>query len=111
LAAQRIHANNAYTLRSDRLPTQARMHLLIAEGLRYRHPQLRRLTDRVFAKALADYLAAGKRDSDCRAVISRYFEQGHPARGARILGHAGFHYARHHLWAHVRRLFDNRITA
>jgi glycosyltransferase involved in cell wall biosynthesis len=96
LAAQRIHPNNAYTLRGDRLPTQARMHLLIAQGLKSRYPELRRLSDKVFAKALADYIATRKRDPDCRAVISRYFEEGGLARGINILGHAGYHFARRH---------------
>ena len=86
LAAQRIHPSNAYTLRPGRLPLQARIHLLIAEALSSRHPELKRLNDRVFAKALADYLVAGNRDADCRAVISRYLKQSSLASGAKISG-------------------------
>ena len=104
LGAQRIHASNAYTLRADRLPMQARMHLLIAQTLKNCHPELTRLADKVFAKALADYVAARKRDPDSRAVISRYIKQIGLARGSDILGRVGYQYVKHHIWPRVTKL-------
>jgi glycosyltransferase involved in cell wall biosynthesis len=104
LAAQRIHDNNAYTLRSDRLPMQARMHLLIAQGLKNRHPELRCLSDKVFSKAVADHIAAGDQDLYSRVAIARYLRQaGLPGR-ATIMGRIGYHYGKRHLWPYAKRV-------
>src|SRR5262249_15817627 len=52
LAIQCIHGNNIYTLRRDRLLTEARIHLLIACAIRCRFPQLSVLSNHIFSKAL-----------------------------------------------------------
>jgi glycosyltransferase involved in cell wall biosynthesis len=97
LAVQRIHDRNAYTLRADRLPAQARIHLLIAEALKSRFPELTCLSDHVFAKAFADYVAAGKRDPLCRAVILRYIGQAEFGRIADIVARTSYQFIKRHL--------------
>jgi glycosyltransferase involved in cell wall biosynthesis len=97
LAVQRIHDSNAYTLRADRLPVQARIQLLIAEALKGRFPELTCLSDHVFAKALADYVAAGKRDPLCRAVILRYIGQAKFRRLADIVPRTSYQFIKRHL--------------
>ena len=101
LAAQRIHESNAYTLRADRLPTQARIHLLIAEALKHRFPELTRLSDNVFAKAVADYIAAGKPDPNYRTLIRHYIKASTHSRGAGIVARAGYHYIKRHVLPHL----------
>jgi hypothetical protein len=74
LAAQRIHDNNAYTLRPDRLLTQARCHLLIARELRQNFPFLQRLSNGIFSRALRDYISARQHDAQCKSIIMQYFK-------------------------------------
>ena len=107
LAAQRIHSSNAYTLRADRLPLQARMHLLIAEGLSERHPQLARLADKVFAKALADYVGARERNPSDRAIVSKYLAQAGFTRASNILARAGYHYAKNYVFRRAQSRAKN----
>jgi glycosyltransferase involved in cell wall biosynthesis len=97
LAVQRIHGENAYTLRTDRLPLQARIQLLIADALKTRFPELTCLSDHVFAKALADYVAAGKRDPLSRAVILRYIKQAKFGRVADIVARANYQFIKRHV--------------
>jgi glycosyltransferase involved in cell wall biosynthesis len=72
LCAQRIHSSNAYTLRPDRLLTQARTHLLIAKELRSQFPQISLLSNNVFSKALADFISAGTWDRQGLGAIYWY---------------------------------------
>ena len=101
LAVQRIHDSNAYTLRADRLPVQARIQLLIAEALKTRFPQLTCLSDHVFAKAFADYVAAGKQDPLCRALILRYIGQAKFGRVADIVARTGYQFIKRHILSMV----------
>src|SRR5215472_6651154 len=72
LAVQRIHDANHYTLRPDRLLTEARIHLLIAAEMRRRHPELRRLSNHIFSRALATYHQADATDDTCRSTVMSY---------------------------------------
>ena len=97
LAVQRIHDRNAYTLRADRLPVQARTQLLIAKSLKTKFPKLTCLSDHVFAKGMADYVAAGRRDSLCRTVIWRYIGQAEFGRVADIVARTSYQFIKRHL--------------
>ena len=72
LAVQRIDDANHYTLRPDRLLTEARIHLLIAEEMRRRHPELRRLSNHIFSRALANYHLAATADESCSSTVRTY---------------------------------------
>jgi len=75
LAVQRIHGKNHYTLRHGRTLTQARVHLLIAQDMRRRFPQFSRLSNRIFSKALADYVKSLHRDAICEMTIRHYLKE------------------------------------
>jgi glycosyltransferase involved in cell wall biosynthesis len=72
LTAQRIHDANAGTMRTDRLLQKTRQHLLIAKELKMRIPAANRVSNKVFAKAAADYLRGLRRDKVSEAAISHY---------------------------------------
>jgi glycosyltransferase involved in cell wall biosynthesis len=72
LAVQRIHDANHYTLRPDRLLIEARIHLLIAEEMRRRHPELRRLSNHIFSRAMANYHLAATADESCSSTVRTY---------------------------------------
>ena len=72
LAVQRIHDANHYTLRPDRLLIEARIHLLIAAEMRRRHPELRRLSNHIFSRAMANYHQAGTAEETCRSTVRTY---------------------------------------
>jgi glycosyltransferase involved in cell wall biosynthesis len=72
LAVQRIHDANHYTLRPDRLLIEARIHLLIAEEMRRRHPELRRLSNHIFSRAVANYHLAATADESCSSTVRTY---------------------------------------
>jgi glycosyltransferase involved in cell wall biosynthesis len=69
----------------------------IHEALKGRFPELTCLSDHVFAKALADYVAAGKRDPLCRAVILRYIGQAKFRRLADIVPRTSYQFIKRHL--------------
>jgi glycosyltransferase involved in cell wall biosynthesis len=72
--AQRIHDANAGTLRTDKLLQKARQHLLIARELRLNVPEASRFSERIFARAAADYIRCRERDSVCKAAILTYLK-------------------------------------
>jgi glycosyltransferase involved in cell wall biosynthesis len=94
LAVQRIHGNNHYTLRHGRTLTQARVHLLIAHDMRRRFPQLSRLSNRIFCKALADYMKALHRDAICETTIRHYLKEVAYLELPDLLLRTGYHTVR-----------------
>ena len=94
LAAQRIHGGNLYTMRRDRRLTQARIHLLIARDMRRRFPQLARLSNRIFSKALGDYARVLRRDAVCEATIKDYVGSIAALELPDLLLRAGYHSVR-----------------
>jgi len=91
LAVQRIHGANLYTLRPDRLLTEARIHLLIAAEMRRRHPELRRLSNHIFSKALAHYHEAAAADETCRSTARRYVLDANPMEWPDLFLRAAYH--------------------
>jgi glycosyltransferase involved in cell wall biosynthesis len=103
LSAQRIHEANAYTLRKDRLLTQARIHLLIARELRDRFPITSRLSDKVFARALAEYIVARGWERQGIGAIKWYFRNAAPADILGILPRTLYHLGRTVMLGHLGR--------
>jgi glycosyltransferase involved in cell wall biosynthesis len=91
LAVQIIHGSNHYTLRRDRLLTQARVHLLIAGNIRRRFPQLRILSNHIFSKAFGDYLRAFRRDPTCESTIRDYVQNIRISELPDLVLRAGYH--------------------
>jgi glycosyltransferase involved in cell wall biosynthesis len=91
LAVQRIHGKNLYTLRSDRLLTEARIHLLIAAEMRRRHPELRRLSNHIFSRALANYYRVAATDEICRSTVTIYVHEASPIEWPDLFLRAAYH--------------------
>jgi glycosyltransferase involved in cell wall biosynthesis len=90
LAVQRMHGANHYTMREDKI-VQARVHLLIANNMRRAFPRLAVLSNRVFAKSLALYATALRRDSICEATIREYLRRTAFLELPDLLLRAGYH--------------------
>jgi glycosyltransferase involved in cell wall biosynthesis len=97
LAVQRMHDSNRYTMRGDRILTQARMHLLIAHDMRRRFPQLWLLANHIFSKALADYARVGRRDRGCEAIVLKYLKTAALLELPDLILRAGYHGVRRSL--------------
>ncbi|MBV9389141.1 MAG: glycosyltransferase [Chroococcidiopsidaceae cyanobacterium CP_BM_ER_R8_30] len=55
LVLQRIHGNNAYTLRNDKQKMQARMHVLLAYWIRIKFPFLSKFTNNLLGVGMGLY--------------------------------------------------------
>jgi glycosyltransferase involved in cell wall biosynthesis len=95
LAVQRIDDANHYTLRPDRLLTEARIHLLIAEEMRRRHPELRRLSNHIFSRALANYHLAATADESCSSTVRTYVRDASLVEWPDLFLRAAYHRIRH----------------
>ena len=91
LAVQRIHGENLYTLRPDRLLTEARIHLLIAVEMRRRHPELRRLSNHIFSRAMANYHQAGAADETCNSTVRTYVRDARLVEWPDLFLRAAYH--------------------
>ena len=94
LALQSLHGSNNYTMRRDRTLTQARVHLLIARGMRRRFPQLSILSNHIFSIALGDYVRALRRDPICEATIKDYVQNIKIRELPDLFLRAGYHWMR-----------------
>jgi glycosyltransferase involved in cell wall biosynthesis len=72
--AQRIHDNNAATMRKDKLLMKAKIHLMIARELKLNFPTISRFADRIFSRAAANYVRCFCRDAQCDAIILSYIK-------------------------------------
>jgi len=91
LAVQRIHDANHYTLRPDRLLIEARIHLLIAVEMRRRHPELRRLSNHIFSRAMANYHQAGAADETCNSTVRTYVRDARLVEWPDLFLRAAYH--------------------
>jgi glycosyltransferase involved in cell wall biosynthesis len=96
LAVQRVHDANHYTLRPDRLLIEARIHLLIAEEMRRRHPELRRLSNHIFSRAMANYHLAATADESCSSTVRTYVRNASLVEWPDLFLRAAYHRIRRH---------------
>lgn len=73
LALQRIHDNNAYTLRPEKRRLTARIHVLTAYWMRTNFPSLARFANNLFAVGFSRYRETGGVEPDYQALVSQYF--------------------------------------
>lgn len=96
LATQRLHGTNLYTFRKD-MVRQARIHLLIAQSMRRRCPRLSLLSNHIFARSLAWYLTALRRDRACEQTIGEYLRHTRLLELPDLMLRAGYHAVRNSL--------------
>jgi CTP:molybdopterin cytidylyltransferase MocA len=71
IAVQRIHANNAFTLKSNPLQV-ARIHVLLSYWMRQNFPHLTQFTNNLFATGVDLYRQVGPIAADDQQLINRY---------------------------------------
>lgn len=72
LARQRIHDNNAYTLRHDKQELQAKVIVKTAFFLKEKHPSLAKFTNNLFAVGLIIYQGIQIKDENTKIFIESY---------------------------------------
>lgn len=73
LAWQRLHANNAYTLRKNNQSLKANIQILTAYWLRYNFPELEVFTNKVFAQGIGRYWPYMQPDADLMEIVRLYW--------------------------------------
>ena len=73
LALQRIHGNNAYTLREeDKLRLAAKISVLTAYWVKHKHPSLYRFTNQEFGMGIGLYWCAGGIETEYQELAGKY---------------------------------------
>lgn len=72
LSMQRIHGANAYTGRTDRKPTTARINCLTAYWMRKNVPDSFQFTHNLFASGLSAYWHVKQKESYTQEIIDKY---------------------------------------
>lgn len=85
LSLQRVHAHNAYTLKTDKQRLVARINVLTAYWLRTNFPTLTKFTDKLFASAIAAYWRTGGIETSSQAVVKKYWVAVRPLARLNIL--------------------------
>jgi len=74
LALQRIHANNAYTMRKDRQNLRSKIEILTAYHLRKNIPSIANFSHNIFAMGLSKYQKSNLNSKDeHQSLIDQYF--------------------------------------
>jgi glycosyltransferase involved in cell wall biosynthesis len=74
LASQRIHCNNAYTLRKDKPQLRASVDIIIAYWLKIKFPKLKNFTNKLFAEGVGTYWRFGGVETPYRTVANSYWK-------------------------------------
>ncbi|MDX2098986.1 MAG: glycosyltransferase [Leptolyngbyaceae cyanobacterium bins.59] len=72
LAILRVHGNNVFTKRPDKQRLEAKIHVLIAEGIRANFPKLKKLANKLMGIHLGTYWRTGGVAPESQAVVNRY---------------------------------------
>jgi glycosyltransferase involved in cell wall biosynthesis len=91
LAIQKIHANNAYTLRSDKERTGAKSLVFTATCLRTRFPECIALADKLFAHGLGIYWRTGGIDPQYADIVHNYLANAPLFSRCRTMLRAAYH--------------------
>jgi glycosyltransferase involved in cell wall biosynthesis len=73
LVLQRIHGNNAYTLRNDKQQLNARIRIITAYWIRIKFPELSSFANALFVSGIAIYWRTGGIELEHREVVNKYF--------------------------------------
>jgi hypothetical protein len=73
LAQQRIHANNAYTLRKKQKSLRGKINILTAFWLKSNFPQMSKFTNNIFALGYSFYNREDNGDPHLKLLIHKYF--------------------------------------
>jgi len=91
LAIQRIHGNNAYTFRPERLQVGAKSLVFTSWWLRSRFPDLRRFSNKQFAMGLGLYWRTGGVEERYRGAVETYLASLARHERSAVLARAFYH--------------------
>ena len=94
LAIQRLHNDNAYTQRNDehKQETKAKIFILTAYWMRYKFPEFRNYTNKVFAKGLSILWQNKRLEEEYKNFIEEYISQSLALEKLEINFRAFYHY-------------------
>lgn len=78
LAIQRIHDNNAYTLRNDKQKLKAKIQVLTAYWMKNNFPILSKFTNNIFALGISIYWRNGGIEAECQKLVKSYLSSANP---------------------------------
>jgi glycosyltransferase involved in cell wall biosynthesis len=92
LSIQRIHGNNAYTLRPEKLLLQAKIHLLTAYWMRFHYPSLTRFCNSLAAAGFSLAWRAPQTDADCQTLQRHYLSFTPPLPRLKLYARAFYYW-------------------
>ena len=94
LAIQKVHGDNAFTLRSDKQQLGARILILTAYWMRLKLPVVAKFTNKVFAAGVGIYWLNGGIEKEYREVVKTYLSSVSPLEKLEINLRAIYYYLR-----------------
>lgn len=74
LAIQKVHANNAYTLRLDKQNLRVKILLFTAYWIRAKFPTLSKFTNGLFIMGIGTSWRTGYLEPECQEIVAHYFD-------------------------------------
>jgi glycosyltransferase involved in cell wall biosynthesis len=94
LALQRIHDNNAYTLRPNKVKLKTKIEVLTAYCIRKNFPELLKFTNNLFALNMNNYWKYLRNDTEYQKLIENYLALTSMLEKPEIYIRALYHYLR-----------------
>ncbi len=94
LAIQKVHNDNAFTLKGSRQELRARICILTAHWLRIKLPVIAKFTNKLFATGIGIYWQAGGVETEYKEVVRTYLSSVSPLEKLEINFRAFYHYVR-----------------
>lgn len=91
LALQKIHSDNALSLRKDKPQLTARIHILTAYWMREKFPSIKKFANNIFAVGLGTYWRTGGIEATSQEVIESYLSSLLPLEKLEINFRAFYH--------------------
>lgn len=107
LTLQRLHGNNAYSLRKDKQPLKARIRIITAVWLRKNFQITAKFANNLFALGLATYWCNGGVETEYKETVKCYFLSISSLEKSEIFLRAYYHWGKNKLLAKWLNLVQN----
>lgn len=91
LALQRIHSDNAFSLRKDKQQIAAKIHILTAYWMRIKFPFIKKFANNLFAVGIGTYWRNGGIEVTSQEVVQRYISSLFPLERLEVNFRAFYH--------------------
>lgn len=92
LSLQRIHGNNAYTLRNDKNILRAKIQVLTAYWMKINFPTLSKFTNNILAAGMSLYWGSGGIDAEGKKLVKSYLSSASPLELFEIYARASYYH-------------------